>query len=125
MSKLTDPVYESVRVNLTQQEVLDFGQRLAQATKDKEEIEKRKKQIMDDLKAQISRADADIQIFGSRVRDKYEYRDVECHWDLDHSENPPKRKHLVRQDTFETVRVSVLTAEDIVEISQFKLPIKD
>ncbi len=95
MSKLTDPVYESVRVKLTQDEVLDFGQRLAQ------------------------------ELVDSRVRDKYEYRDVECHWDLDMGDNPPKRKHLVRQDTFECVRTTMLSAEEIVEINQFKLPMKD
>lgn len=123
--KQDSTVRENLKVVLSATERMDYALKLAQATQELEELENRKKRIVDDLKAQASRHEADVSICSTRVRDGYEYRDVECQWEYDPSENPPKNKFLVRIDTFDLVRRALLEKEEVERLMQFQLPLAD
>jgi hypothetical protein len=112
-----EPFRKSLRCKLTEAEVTAYWRSFAQANKELEDLEGQKTQIVTDLKAQMARQEADVSIYRSRIREGAEYREVDCRWEVDNSENPPVRKHLVRQDTFDTIDTVRLSAEEIQELS--------
>ena len=126
---------KSLRCKLTEAEILAYGRSLAQANKELADIEAQKTQIVADLKAQMARHEADISIYGSRVREGHEYREVDCRWEIagdDDSAGPlplgphelPSHKNLIRLDTFETIDNVRLSPEEIAEIRQLRLPLE-
>jgi hypothetical protein len=124
LASMENVTRENLICKLTEKEILVFAKRSAQASKELADLEVQKKQITDDIKAKMSLHEAEVQICGSRVRDGYEYRMIECHWILDpipKGSKLPDSKSLIRDDTGELVRQVRLTAEELKELSQGKL----
>ena len=115
---------ESVKVTLTREEVMSYAMKLAQATKDLEELEARKASVVAEIKSLMSREEANVQMFSSRVRDGYEYREMACVWivdDPDPRKPFPDAKQLIRKDTGEVVKSVGMTVEEIRDLKQKKL----
>lgn len=118
---------ESLRCVLTEREIVLYAKRSAQASKELGDLEKQKKQVNDDIKAQMSAREAEVQVCGSRVRDGYEFRQIECHWILDPApfgQKLPDSRTLIRDDTGDVVRTVRLTAEELKILAQGTLDLK-
>lgn len=92
---------KSLAVNLTDEELLTHSKELAKVSQDKEAVERRKKEVADDFKAQVTKLEAEISILSRTIGNGYEYRDVECYWVYDW---PRGKKSLMRTDTSEIVQ---------------------
>jgi len=71
-------VMHEVKHQLTRHELLELGEELARATDDLREIERRKKEVMADLAADLKRADGRVSMFAGKIKDKWEWRTVQC-----------------------------------------------
>ena len=102
MDKMIDRVETSrnLRVELTQDELLEAATRLARAQQEISEAEDRKKEINEQIKAEIAAATAEAQREGSKIRNGYEYRDVACMKRLDYAVNSVT---ITREDTGEVI----------------------
>lgn len=69
---------QRVKYPFNKAELLDLGEELARATDELREIDRRKKQVTSDLAADQKRADGEVFLLAKKVKDKYEYREVQC-----------------------------------------------
>lgn len=90
-----------LQVELTQEEMLDAGNQLAEANEDLVQIEKEKSEVTATLKAKTTAAEARISELSRKVRNGYEYRQVPCVIQFDTPE--VGMKQTVRTDTNEIV----------------------
>ena len=91
-----------LKCGLSDEEVMAAGDRMAQGLEDIERLEDRKKAVMDDIKARISGAAAQVAINRDLVRNRYEFRDVDCERVVDYKD---KTVTTARMDTGEIVGV--------------------
>ncbi len=100
---------ETHKVDLTDDEIRDAAEDLARLLADIDGKESAKKSVASQFKADIERLQADAQKQASLVRDKYEYRSVECSqsFDYDHCE-----VSTYRDDTGELLRKRTMTIEE-------------
>lgn len=104
--------------DLTDQELLQRGQKVAELVAKKEALEAEKKDTASEFKAKIDRLESDIASIAKEVRSKKEYREVEVSTTKDY-----KRKvaETVRQDTGELVEQRTLTPAELqLELVQGK-----
>ncbi len=100
---------ETHKVQLTDEEIRDAGESLAKLTDDIDEKEAAKKAVTSQFKAELDGMTADARKQASLVRNKYEYRLVDCSeaFDYDHSE-----VSTYRDDTGELLRKRTMTTEE-------------
>jgi len=99
-----------LRCLLTDEEKINVGRQLAEATNDLEEIEEDKKQVVADFKAKSTAAEALISSLGNKLRSGYEFRDVSCFINFDQPEKG--QKQTVRSDTGEVVSTEIMSEEE-------------
>lgn len=101
---------QKLRCKLSLTDNIEAGQRLADATEQLKSIEEEKSEVMADFKARTTAAEAEISVMSSKIRQGYEYRDVQCEIRF----NDPKEgeKTTVRLDTNETVATGPMTDEE-------------
>lgn len=97
MAKKTET--NSLPVNLTQSELLEYSKALAKHTQDLRDKENRKKEVVKMIDAEITGHKAHIDALSPKIANGYEYRDVECGWEYDKE----GFKRLFRNDTGEIV----------------------
>ncbi len=71
-------ITENLKCVLTEDEVKQSAETLARLIQSKTSLEKDKKSAMASFKAKIDATEAGIIDQSNKVRDKYEYRDVDC-----------------------------------------------
>lgn len=96
---------KSLSCNLTDEELLAYSKELAKASQDKEGTDRKRKEVADDYKAQITKLDAEISILSRKIGNGYEHRDIECYWLYDWAAS---RKSLIRTDTGEIVQMAAI-----------------
>ena len=107
--------HENHKVQLTEEEVREAAEKLAKLTDDIEGKEADKKSVASQYKADIDRLTGDARASAALVRNKYEYRQVECREEFDYDHFTVS---VMRLDTGETVRTRALTtAEKQAELS--------
>jgi len=99
----------TLKVLLTDQEVLDFADQLARAVDETNRLEEEKKSLSDSFKAKITESEAKIQKLTNYVRNRYDYRPVDCEQTMDNNEGTAS---TVRLDTGETIEERQLTYEE-------------
>ncbi len=109
---------KSLSCNLTDEELLAYSKELAKASQDKEGTDRKRKEVADDYKAQITRLDAEISILSRKIGNGYEHRDIDCYWMPDWTTG---RKSLIRTDTEEIVQTAAIEESE----RQNKLSLKD
>lgn len=100
----------SLPVNLTQSELLEYSKALAKHTQDLRDKENRKKEVVKMIDAEISGHKAHIDALSLKIANGYEYRDVECTWEYNKEHD---RKILYRNDTGEVIKREPLTTADL------------
>lgn len=116
---MTEKIFKkSLSCNLTDEELLSYSKELAKASQDKEGTDRKRKEVADDYKAQITKLDAEISILSRKIGNGYEHRDIECYWIHDWAVG---RKSLIRTDTGEIVQTAIIEESE----KQNKLPLED
>jgi len=104
---------------LTEAEIADRAAMMARLVLDEQVLETKKKIAMDGFKEELDHVAGDIRRLAQAVRDRSERRQVEIsyHHDVD--------RYVVatiRQDTGEIVTTRPMTAEEMADAKQGKLP---
>lgn len=89
---------EYLRCALTEEEVALAADNLAKLLDDSQALESQLASVKADFKAKLEKCEADIRIKQRLVRDKYEYRNVDC--DVEHNYSTLMIK-ITRKDTNE------------------------
>ena len=105
----TSKEFHNLKVSLTEDELLQAGEDLANAIDEVNKLEDEKKALVEDFKARIAVHEATIAVKQRLVRNKNEYRNVECELTLNYTAQKAK---LVRLDTKEVVSEREMTMEE-------------
>ena len=97
---------EFLRCNLTEREIAVAADDLAKFLDDGSALETQLISVKADFKAKLERCEADIKIKQRLVRDKCEYRDIECDVEYNYSTLTVK---ITRKDTKEIVEDRKMT----------------
>ena len=95
---------------------MDLGQESAKGISDINALELQLQEVTKRLKYEIAQKDVVVAKCSELVRNKYDYRDVECRWDFDYKK---RVKSLIRLDTGVIVRSANMTAEDLQDELKF------
>lgn len=96
---------------LDQDELQERGRSLAAAHTKLKILEQKKKEFNDQIKSQAAGCEADIELLSQQISTGIEHRDVPCFWRMD--DPRPGDKTLVREDTFEVVRIEEMNTDDM------------
>lgn len=99
-----------LKVNLTQEELLEAGQKMADAQQQLVELDNELQSFKDQIKGRVAEAEAVVSRCSSLVRQKYEHRSVPCDVTKDWN------AHLVtvtRRDTMEIVENRAMTDNEM------------
>lgn len=99
----------SLKYELTKKELLQAGEDLAKAIDETQMLEEQKKSAVDDFKARVAAKEAEITIKQRLVRNKNEFRPVECEVTMNYTTLKAK---VVRVDTKAVVQERDLTYEE-------------
>jgi hypothetical protein len=107
-----DRVYieKSLPVTLTPEETLDKGKELAKLQQDKVSAEEQAKSAAATFKDKIQGAQSSINILSRDISNGYEYRMVDCYWEIDYIK---RKKILIRTDTGEVVKTEDVSASEM------------
>lgn len=103
-------ITQSLRCQLTDEEKIEAGKELAETTRELEQIQEDKSQIVSEFKARTTAAEARIASLGNKIRSGYEFRPVECSIFFDKPE--AGQKQTVRTDTDEIVATAPMSEEE-------------
>jgi hypothetical protein len=106
-----------LKYTLTEQEVSDSAQDLAQHLGDMESLENELKAIKADMKAKIEKCTAEIKIAQRLVRDKYEMRLLPVTVESNYTQCTVV---IIRDDTGEVVRDRKMTGEEKQQTMDFE-----
>ena len=98
-----------LKCQLTQEELLGYGDELADALDNLRQLQEEKEQVVKDFKAREAAFEAQVVIKQLLVRNKYEHRQVDCNLVLNYT---TQNATLTRLDTNETVKERKMTEEE-------------
>ena len=106
-------IKQTMQCLLSAEEKLALAQEMAQSTGKKSSLEAALKEISSQYKAQIVQQENLIQQASQRIRDGYEYREVDCEVEY----NVPERgqKTIIRLDTGAT-SIEVMTMQEKADL---------
>jgi multidrug efflux pump subunit AcrA (membrane-fusion protein) len=102
-----------LKVTLTRDELLEAGQKLADAQARKTQLENDLASYKDQIKSQITSADADASRYGAMVREKYEFRPVVCDVVKNYTD---ERITITRRDTLEPIDHRRMTDSELATL---------
>jgi len=102
-----------LRYTFSQQELLEIGKKLAEANGRKVLIDSHQKRVVSDFKAQAAKADSEIGSLSQNISSGYDLRMVKC--GIEYNSPCPGKKTIVRLDTFQTVEVLEMDADEMQE----------
>jgi len=103
-------VEKTVKVNLTEFELLDRGQKLAQAISEQRAAESDLASFKAQIKARLESAQADIGKFQSCIKEKAEWRPMNCFEQFDFD---AKTVSVIRPDTMAAIEVREMTEREL------------
>ena len=109
-------ITENLKCMLTEDEVKAEGETLARLIQDKAGLENDLKSVKASFKAKVEAAEAGIISASNKVRDKYEYRNVDC---IKHQNFSKGTLKMVRGDTKETYENRKMSVQEKQEENLF------
>jgi len=100
---------KSLKVQLTNDEILSAAESLAKTLDELGSLEDDKKSLVESFKAKITEAEARTTQYKAKVRDKYEWRPVDCEETMDPAAGTVVVKRL---DTDEVIEERSMTYEE-------------
>ena len=106
-------ITENLKCMFTEAELKEKAIYLAQECRSMEDVEKEKKQVMQDFNAKLAAHSAKVSLLSNNINNGYEYRYVKC--EIEYDAPVAGKKTIIRQDTFlpETVKVENMTTTEI------------
>ena len=108
----------SLKVPLTQPEILEAGERCAKAVNDLQKVEAELASIKKQFASRVEEIEYEINRSSGLVRDKFEYRPVKCHRIFDYINKVVRE---VRLDTSEEVHSREMTMAE----TQMQIELED
>ena len=105
-------------VRLTDLELLERGQRVAELLRQVSEIEEEKKATNSDFKARIEEREGELHDLGSQIRNKAEQREVEV---MRQADEEAGIESTIRVDTGEVIGTRAMTPTELAARRQGKL----
>lgn len=99
----------SLKCDLTEEELLQAGEDLAKAIDEARTLEEQRKSVNEDFKAKIAAEEAEITIKQRLVRNKNEFRNVQCELTLNYT---TQKAVSIRTDTKEVVQERYMSYEE-------------
>ena len=99
-----------LRVELTRDELLDAGQKMADAQQRLNDLDAEAQEFKEQMKGKLAEAQGSAMRYGALVRQKYDHRDVECEEVKDYN---AERYELIRKDTGATVERRAMTPAEL------------
>jgi hypothetical protein len=103
----------TLKVELTQDELLSAGQKAADAQQTIVELDLEEKQVKDGIKGRRAVAEADLGRNSTLVRQKYDFRPIICEVTLDHTD---KTVCIKRTDTGVVVESRKMNDQEAEEL---------
>lgn len=100
----------SLRYHFTREESFEIARRLAERTNEIATLEDEKSRATKDYTARIKTVENDVALLSQRVREGYEFRDIDVEVKFDTPE--PGKKTIIRLDTKEVVEVCAMNSEE-------------
>lgn len=97
---------EYLKYDFSKEEVADFAEELSRKIGDLELKEKGKKDVVKNIDAEIAKLEVEISSLATRVKDKYEYRMVDCEILYDYKKKKKEYKRLDTNEKFKSVPLS-------------------
>lgn len=108
--KEVNKITQQPRCQLNDDEKIQAGKELAEATNELREIEDDKARIVSDFKAKTTASEARVAVLSNKIRSGYEFRSVECSVAFDTPE--AGQKQTVRLDTKEVIATAAMTEDE-------------
>jgi len=106
-------ITELLKCDLTTTELLDYGQRAADAQEQASRLQSQMKASAKEFKGKIDTHIAEGEVLNGAIRSRYEYRQIEC----EVTENfTDKTITTVRLDTNEVVKTRKMNSEELQEL---------
>lgn len=102
-------VRELCKCILTTNELLAYGQKMADSTQEIRSLEDQLTSVKKDFQARIDQQDAEVGRLSSALRSGYEHRDTDCELIMNWTDKTVK---LVRLDTGEVIRSRVMSDDE-------------
>ena len=102
-------VTENLKCLLSEDEIKSEGETLARLIQEKAGLENDLKSVKASFKAKIEAAEAGIISASNKVRDKYEYRNIDC---IKHQNFTTGKTKMVRSDTGDTFDSRKMTVRE-------------
>jgi len=102
--------FRPLRCMLSEDELRAVGDEVARLVQEKDKLEADKKALMSSFKAKIDAADAAISEQSNKIRNKYEYRTVECEVIQDFKS---LRVRVIRKDTQDILEERLMNAAEL------------
>ena len=106
---------QNLPVTLTQKELIGAAKELARSANELRDTEIREMEVTTQYAAELKKLKAIIDTLSIKISNGYEYRDIECVWTSDFTNDS---KTLTRNDTGEIVTMRELTQEDRQRLSR-------
>ena len=101
---------EYLKCNLTNAELLEYGNSLARLNTKANELKDQAKSVASDFKAKIDAAGSEAGVFARAIQNGFEYRNVECEIDRDYE---VRKVFTTRLDTGEIIKTRDMTQEEL------------
>jgi uncharacterized protein with von Willebrand factor type A (vWA) domain len=102
-----------LKCNLTDEELLRYGSQLADAQQTIVELEEQLKEFKEEMKAKSSQAESIVTRLSNAIRQRYEYRPVECTITKNYT---TKQVLVTRNDTDEQVDFRKMNDGEMAEL---------
>lgn len=99
-----------LRVDLTNDQMIEIGKELADATNELKEIENEKSEVLSSFTARIKAASAAIAVLSNKLRSGYEFKDVQC--SVVYDRPIAGEKTITRLDTGDIIETCSMTEEE-------------
>jgi hypothetical protein len=102
-----------LRVELTEAELLDAGQKMADAQQTTVSLNAELQSFKEQMKGKLAEAEGAAVRYGALVRQKYEHRPVECELQKNYK---LKKARLIRLDTNQIVEERPMTQDELATL---------
>lgn len=111
---------QSLKVELTDKEKQAFGLRMAEMLQELDQLEKDKKRIVDDFKAQAGALESQAGSLATKITTGTDWRDVPCVWIMDDPKTGMKTNY--RLDRLSIIESKAMTEQEMQRTLPLNLP---
>jgi hypothetical protein len=108
-------IIRRLRVDFSQEELLELAKQIAEANKRLDSLQDEKKEFSSSIKSRIDATNAEIRVLSDQIHGGYEFRPIDCHWTLNVPDSG--KKTLYRDDDGVVVETVAMTEQELQRTS--------